>query len=424
MRKFDQHDQNNGRYAFLLFLVWPLLSLASSIKNYREPWAKNILWAFSAFYGFSFAVGAENSSADIVRYIAHYESLAGMSLSFGEMIAELGIGEDIDILTDFIAVILSRFTDSSAVLTLVYGIIFGFFLSRNIWYILDRLEGKLKWITILLLVSFFLLNPIWNLNGFRMWTAAHIFLYGLFPFIFEQKKKSLLICAASIFVHFAFIVPVGIFLLYLILGNRTMIYFGFFVSTIFVAEIDLEVFNRLVEAYAPEALQEQTAGYRNEEYVEAFREGGSSELNWYVIWYGKAITWSIMGFLIMLFFWGRSVLKKNKRWLRLFCFTLLFYGFANILSSLPSGGRFVTVANMLALALVIPYIQNRDYSLVMTRFVYAATPALLLYILVAVRIGLYSVSATSILGNPIIAFFFIGENISLNDLLKDLVGLL
>jgi len=424
MRPFEQQESEKGGYAFLLFLVWPLLSLASSLKNYREPWAKNILWAFTAFYGFSFAIGAENSSADIVRYIEHYESLAGMSLSFSEMIAQLGFSEEIDILADLIAVILSRFTGSSAVLTLIYGIIFGFFLSRNIWYILERLEGKLKWVTVLLLVSFFLLNPIWNLNGFRMWTATHIFLYGLFPFIFEQKYKSLLFCAASILVHFSFIVPVGVLALYLVFGNRMAIYFVFFLATFFISEIDLEAFNLLVENYAPEALQEQTAPYRNEEYVENIRQEASPDLNWYVIWYGKAITWSIMGFLTVLFFFCRSILKENESWVRLFSFTLLFYGFANILSSLPSGGRFVTVTNLSALALIIPYIQNRDYSQTMSRFVKAATPALLLYIIVAARIGLYSLSATSILGNPIIAFFFLGENISLNDFMKDIISIL
>jgi hypothetical protein len=54
----------------------------------------------------------------------------------------------------------------------------------------------------------------------------------------------------------------------------------------------------------------------------------------------------------------------------------------------------------------------------MERFVWVTTPALLLFIVVAFRVGLYSMSATAVLGNPVIAMFFMGEHISLNDVLK------
>lgn len=414
-------DEKSGFYAALVFLIWPLLSVISAFKQYNKTWAKNIIWAFCAFYGFAFAIGAESEGSDIVRYVARLEYLNGVEMGFSDAINHFLESGQLDVLNTVITILVSRFTGSQEVLTTIYGIIFGFFFSRNLWYVLERLENKLLPITILLLVCFFLIIPIWELNGFRFWTASHIFIYGLLPFLFEGKKKGILISAASILVHFAFIVPVGILCVYLVAGNRLVLYFCFFVATFFISEIDIEAFNNLLETYAPEILQDRTASYRSESQVENYREGAPESLRWYAVWYGRALKWSIMGFLVVLFLKGRTFFKENIRWLTLFSFTLLFYAVANLLSSLPSGGRFHAIAEMIALALIILYIQNREQEVVMERFVLAATPALLLYVIVAFRTGLYSMSATVVFGNPIIALFFTGEHISLNDVIKTIL---
>src|SRR5699024_1226601 len=97
-----------------------------------------------------------------------------------------------DILRTIIALAVSRFTASQSVLTLVYGIIFGFFFSRNMWFVLERFKGKIRLITILLFCCFFLVIPIWDINGFRFWTAAHIFVYGVLQFLFDEKWRGIL----------------------------------------------------------------------------------------------------------------------------------------------------------------------------------------------------------------------------------------
>jgi len=289
------------------------------------------------------------------------------------------------------------------------------------WFVLEHLKGNIRFTTVLLFISFFLVIPIWNINGFRMWTAAHIFIYGLLPYLFEGKKNGVLIASLSILVHFSFLIPVSILYLYMFAGNRLMIYFIFFCTTFFISEINLTVFNEVVESYAPEILQERTAGYRGEQYVEAHREGETAGKNWYLVWYGRALQWPIMGFLILFFFKARTFFAENKAWLNLFCFTLLFYGSANLLSSLPSGGRFIAIANLSALALITLYVQNKEHEKVMKRFIIAATPALLLFIIVSVRMGLYSISATAILGNPIIALLLTGEHVYMNDVMRMLL---
>jgi hypothetical protein len=305
---------------------------------------------------------------------------------------------EMDIARTLIAVVLSRFSGSQAVLTLVYGIIFGFFFSRNMWFILEHVEGKIKPVTIILFICFFLVIPFWDLTTFRFWTAAHMFMYGLLPFLFEGRKEGVIISAASILVHFAF-----------------------FIVTLFISTINLKVFNEVVNDYTPEMVQEQTSGYLNKKYVEQYREGADSSKNWYVEWYLRALKWPVEGFLIVMFFWERDFFTDNKDWMSLFCFTLLFYGAANLLSSLPSGGRYITVANLSALALITLYIQNQEHEVMIKRFTWAALPALALFIIVSLRMGLYSISLSAVFGNPVVSLFFNEGHISLNEVMRMIV---
>jgi len=416
----DTNDKS-GYYAALLFLIWPFLAVASAFRNYRSSWGKNILWAFIAFYGFVFAIGAESQGSDIVRYVENLKQLHSVSISLMDGVRYYQQSGEIDILRIVIDLVLSRFTDSQIILTFVYGIIFGFFFSRNMWYILERLKGKIKPITILLFTCFFLVIPIWNINSFRMWTAAHMFIYGLLPYLFEGKRGGAVVASMAILVHFSFIVPVAVLYAYIFLGNRLVLYFSFFLITLFFSEINMNIFNNVINNYAPQIVQERTESYRSESAVQDRKEGGGNRPVWYARYYGVALRWSIKGFLIVLFLKGRNFFTENKRWLNLFSFTLLYYGVASFFSSIPSGSRFLVIANLLALALIILYVQNREHEVVLKRFIIAATPLLLLFIVVAIRIGLYSMSASAILGNPVIAMFWNGDYISLNDFVKEVL---
>jgi len=405
--------KNNSFYAYLLFLVWPFLSLISALKNYRMPWAKNIFWVFCTFYGFTFIIDLD-SSRDIVRTASEFQRLHGLEISFKDYLIYT---ERADVFRVFIDYTLSRVTDNPAILTLVYASIFGFFLSRNIWYVMERLEGRILPVTVFLLLCFFLVNPIWNINGFRMWTAAHLFIYGLLPYLCEGKLKGLFYSMAAVLVHFSFLVPVSVLLVYTMLGNRLTAYYFFYVLAFFISEIDLAAFNNFMETYAPEIIQDRTRGYRGEMGVERYREY-EPETQWYATWYHPALNYVLMGFLSMFYFTGRKFFNENRNWMNLFCFALLFYAVAYLFSSLPSGGRYLVVGNMISLALVILYIQNRTHEKLMRRYIWAAAPALFLYAVVAIRLGMDSISVTAVMGNPVIALFTAGIDFSLWELIN------
>lgn len=380
------------------------------------------MWLFTIFYASTFAIGVESEGNDILSYMALVPTLNKLDLSLTGIVAYYVASGEIDIARVFLAYIVSYFTDNGYYLIIVFGIIYGYFYSRNMWYILDRLENKTKSITTILLICLFLTIPIWNINGFRFWVASHVFIFGLLPFLFEGKKKPLIWCFLAPFVfHFSLMVALVPLVIYLTLGNRIYLYLGFFIITIFVSEINLESLNNFMEANAPASLVEKTAGYRNEENVETLRSGEFRQDSvWYARYYKNSLNYALMFFLLMFFWISKKEIKSNISLLKLLSFIFLFCGFANILSTLPSGYRFLTLANLLTIAFLALHIQNNKVNRDLVRLFTLITPFLLFFIIITLRMSWYSVSIMSLIGNPLTVIFTFGENISMNDIIKGL----
>ena len=412
---------NEKLSSWLLFFIYPFFSLYVAFKNYTRPYAKNIFWAFCVFYGFTFAIGSENVTSDISRYLEELQYLhTQYFMSISDAIIYFKQSGEIDMLNTAIAFLLSRFTDSLPMLTMIYALIFGFFLSRNIWYVFKFLEGKISLLTKLLLLGLILIIPIWFINGFRMWTAFHVFMYGLLPFIFENKKNNFFFIFLSFLIHFSFAIPITVFFFYWIVGNRINLFFLLFIISSFVSEINVNFFNNYFEIFLPEVVLERTYAYRNEQSVKKVRELREKSTNtvWYLKWKGKLLRWSFYLLIIYFYLFSDPRIKEKFYWKRLFSINLLFFTLANIISNLPSGGRFVNLYLYLSFIMAIMYLNQikNDYKF---RFlIQLLSPAFILFIVVSIRIGFYSTSLTAILGNPFLALLGAGNTISLNDLIK------
>ena len=405
---------------WVFFLINPFIAMLISFKEYKLPYAKNVFWAFCVFYGFTFAIGAESQGNDIIRYLKELEYLYSKhEFTIRDIIDYFQTTGEIDLLRTIIAFFLSRFTDSQALLTMVYALIFGFFYSRNIWFVLNLLEGKIDILTKLLILGLLLVIPIWMINGFRMWTAFHIFMYGLLPYIFGRNRSKLIFLYLSFLVHFSFIIPISIFFIYRLLGNRIHSYFLFFILSIFIYEIDIGQVNQIVEPFLPESIIERTAGYRNEGVIESRKENSSnSNLVWYVRWNIVLLRWTFYFFLIYFYLSYKPETKSLKYWNGLFAINLLFFSIGNILSIIPSGGRFLRFSIFLTFVMIVLYLNQIRTDLRYRLLVQVFIPIFLLFIVVSIRIGFFSMSITTVLGNPIIAILSVGQNMSLNDLIK------
>jgi hypothetical protein len=394
IKSLDRGSRSNV-FFYLFFLVWPLGVLLASLKHWRTYLARNIFWLFCIYFGFAFIVAAEG--ADSARYAQILVEFNRSGISWDSLLKSFYSETNfIDIVQPLLTFFVAAFTDNPNILFAVFGLVFGFFYSRNLWYILGRIEKKVSFSIILIIISFVLLNPIWNINGFRMYAAAQVFIYGLLPYLYEGKKKSLLWCFSSIFFHFSFIFPVLILGTYILLGNRLYIYFVFFIVSKFIQGLDLGIIRKFSD-FLPTLLQPKVTSYTNPGYVLRVNQAVEA-LNWYVRISNDVITW-IVYFLSVAIFLKRKNHPQGKM-LNLFCFGLWFYSWANLSSHVPSGARFLIIANIIMLAFLILFLLSSNDN-ILHKLSLISAPGLILYIIVSTRSSFDFIGISTLLGNPV-----------------------
>jgi hypothetical protein len=404
--------------SLLIFFISPIAGLYISFRDYKQSWAKNIFWLFCIFFGFTFII-SEFGGSDSDRYARRFIELAHSDLTLGELWNSF-YSEDsnyVDIVTPLISYLVSLVTDNPTILFTIFGLIFGYFYSRNIWYVLDRTTGNYTGLILLFISTYILLDPIWNINGFRMNTAAQVFLFGALPYLMEGNYKRLIWAGASMLVHFSFMLPIAILLLFILLRNRTHIFMVFFIVTSFINEIDLLGVQSTL-SFLPDIFNSKVEQYARPEYVENLSDRlADNPWNWYVPMSIDGIKWIVYAAASFIYLFGRKILKERKDLTTLFCFSLLLYGFANIASFIPSGGRFIMVANTFMFAFFILVITNFP-DIKGLRFIeFLSAPLLILFCLVSVRIGMDFFGLMTIVGNPLVALFY-RDTIPLIDIIK------
>lgn len=412
------------KYSLILFLIWPFFSIIYAIRNYRAIWAKDLVWFFVIFFGFTLTIILADSDeqSDGSRYRDKFVAMAGQQVSF-DNISVLFYDVDsqvLDVLETIVIYTVSRFTDNYHVLFAVFGLIFGYFYSRNIWYLIDRAGKGFATENIPIILTFAFVVGFWEINGFRFWTATHIFLFGALPYLFEGKKNYLGFAVLAVFMHFSYILPLLVLGFHTTSGKRTSVYFVLFILTFFVKELNLTQLGEFLTANLPEIFLPRVKSYVNEGYASDLSDV-YAKANWYVVFYQLALKWSITLLMAGIFFYGKAFLKANKNFDRLFSFTLLLYSVANIFSLVPSGGRFLSLSNLFALAFIFFYIQYAPNTKTIKRLMVFAIPALLLYATVALRIGIQDMGILCIVGNPILRIF-INAEVTVLAVLKGVFG--
>jgi hypothetical protein len=392
--------------ALALFFIWPLATLYISLRNYKQDWSKNMFWLFCIFFGYTFIIAGEGGG-DSNRYAQRFIEYAHSDLNLKDLWSSFySATEDskLDIVLSLINYSVSRITDNPSILFAVFGLIFGYFYSRNMWYLLDRINGNLTGIVSLFLLTFALFNPIWNINGFRFNAAAQIFLYGTLPYLLEGKTKRLIWAGVSILVHFSFLFSVAILILFVLVKNRLHIYLIFFLITSFIKEINIQSMQS-VFLLLPDIFHSKVNAYTNLDYAESAQISVQS-LNWYVAYLDKMIKWVIYAIVIFIYLFGRKILKERRDMTTLLCYSLLLFGFTNIFSFVPSGGRFFMVGYTFMFAFFTIFIANFPSIKGWTLVKALSTPLLLLFCIVALRWGMDYFGLMTVIGNPLTAVYY------------------
>jgi|694.fasta_scaffold00393_54 hypothetical protein len=404
--------------AFFYFLVFPFFGLIQAMKNYKLPWAKNMVWLFVVFYGYTMF---RPMGMDSYRYVLKLKELTESPRSWDSFLStffsvDIDGNVTFDIYQPLITNFVSLFTDNGNVLFAFFGLVYGYFYSRNIWFILSEVKTdtlpKAFWA---LFFSFVSIIGFWELNGVRMWTAAHVLFYGVYILLIKENKKGFIYILLTPLIHFSFALPVGLFFVYYLvkLPHRTFYYL--YVASFFVSSLNVTVVGTFLEGILPEALLPKAKSYTGEEFLEGY-VAQKEVTNWYVQYFRNVLNYSVFFLFTVIHFGKLKMYLENKYFVNFMNFSLLFLAIGNLLLSLPSGGRYLLIAQMFGLAvLLLFYIRYSSASFQKTLFY--CTPLFVFYIIVCMRKAFDTISLMTLFTNPILSTI-IDTPVPLIDLIK------
>lgn len=386
-------------YDFAVALVSPLLMLIYSFKNYHIKKSFFFVVLSFALIGSTIVVGGLDGKADSIRYIENLNDFYLGYKTFSEEIQQVGQTET-DVYKILITAFVGSFTNNEIIFFFIISFVFSFFLVKNIFLLFDNLYwSKNKFLIILLISYLILINPIWNVNGFRFWTAFNIFIYGSITYFQKSKIRGILILLLCLFVHFSFIIMLPLVFLSF-LKNRNKILVILYLISFFVSSLDLNFLENYT-GYLPLILQDRFETYTNEMYIDLLEENSQSKSLYLIV--SSNLNNLFFG-LIPLFFLNRK--KYNylpELFKNVFVLGLLIGIICNLLGFLPSFSRFNSVSNFF---LLFVFIFSLDKFIIRNYFLKKLIiPIVAFLLLVRIRYGMDFLSFFGIFTNPFVVEF-------------------
>lgn len=385
-----------GSSAIILTFLFPFAGLVYSLCNLHASWAKNAFWMACVYLGAVHIFHPEGtilgSGADGGRYVLDLMNMYNSGDELSSIFARYLIdSQTMDLYQPIVTFLISRFTDNGHVLFGVFAFVFGFFYSRNIWYILERLPNKRLGKYFILIALFFLICPITQINGVRMWTALQVFVYALMPFLLERDKSKLLLLLTVPLIHFSYLYIVILTLIFVLLNRNTdrvysitKIALLLFVLSLLIKSVNLTSVNAILADYSPESYQERIDMYVNQDIMSRNVEA-SATTNWYVGASGFLKYWCYAILLIFLYPCIKKYYKNNISYRNLYSFALFVGAFANIMSLIPSGGRFQLVFQMFVVPIILLIATRLPLKMGYSKFVQVISLVLMLPLVVDFR---------------------------------------
>jgi hypothetical protein len=332
-------------FPFILFLISPILSLFIALKESKATWAKNILWMFVVFFAMSLAV--IHDAWDISRYIQQFKDYYSAGISFSAFWEDITTNSP-DFLQPMINYLVSKITGSTMVILTVYGIIYGYFFSRNIFFAIEFLGENLGRVTALILFAVAFIISIIEFNGFRYWTASHMFVYGLVNYYLKERKAYGVFWIFLTFtLHFSFSLNVVVFIIHEIaLRRRVILTIIMYVITLNLGKIGIEQY--MPKEVMPKTYQTKAKDYTSSDNMQQVQEQEAGQsINGYVNWPFTTLNYLSWFTIIILLIeiWYRGRVYEKMEMLSMIFF---FGAIANLAATNSiSGARFLSVFSLM-----------------------------------------------------------------------------
>ena len=400
--------QLDKRTFLALWLFNPFLSAIYVFRDFKNNVRIAPYLLLSLFFGLSFVVSttggdSERYAEELVRYHQNEVPLAQiLDKAYAEE------GSKLDIYQPLITWFVSIFTDNPKVLFAIFGVVFGYFWFKSLIIIRGHFNLPLKGIALLTFILLAVTNPIWQINGVRMWTAVAVFFYGVILLNLRNNRKGWIFLILPIFIHFSLVASLMLYIAYTLLPKKnSTILLILFIASFFLGQLDLN-FVRESFSLLPGLVQSKQ-GYLGEEYVEIVSGRKAEHAAHYLL--ALVISkYVIFTMTLIIYYYGvykRDLLDNNLK--VFFTMALFFLCFSNIAASIPSGSRFAVVSNLIlmtAFLLFLNYNIKLKFSL---KFLLSIS--MIFVILFLLRTGMETVGPFFFIGNPILNWLIVDSPI-------------
>lgn len=389
----------------LFFIIWPFGAFIHSLTTPQSHGSRLIFYLWFVLFGLCFL--PVNEEADSYEYAQRFYNSKNMSeYTYQRDVEEFFTNsfnsdtKDIYVLTAFY--IVSRVTDNVHVLFMLFAMVFGFFYVKSMKYALYS-EGNARsdLIFYILFGWFCISNPIFNINGVRFWTAAWIGVYIMFRYLVKEDWKVLLLLPIVYLVHASFVFYIAVFLIYILFRKFHKAWNIVFMISLFFSGLSfLPMISEYIMDYLPLNLQMMLQYYSSDEYV-AYRTERLETLSIYARFFMDLpkIAINLIAVLCLL---NRKKLEKNEIVSKILEFVVILLSLSNILSTIPSGGRFLNMVIPFFVYLLVTNIQfAKQY-----KWVVYLIPVMYIYPVYLWLLNVHAVTSLSIYFTPL-PFHFI-----------------
>ena len=385
-------------------MINPFLSLILSVKNYFSDYSKNIVWLFCGFYGFTFYPA--KASMDSFRHREDFLSwYMKNDLSLNEFFDKLyGNSRLLDVFLPLLKYGISRFTDNANVFYGILGLLFGYFFSRNIWFLLNYAKRKLNKYEILSICIFAVTIAPWEINSFRFWMGAHVFVYYITKVLLLKKNKYIIGMATAPFIHFGLFVALLFYFVYRIAGNRLRIYVYMLFVSIFFNAISASQVQALIPKTSITQLDKKSDSYTSDEYIEG-RESTATNLNWYVTLKSKPLYFITIFIILFLYHKKRKELLKSP-YLSYLCFTIFFMAVSYMLmNAVPTFYRYFRMTLLMFYGFLFLFFLSENSKWYKNIYKFHLIAALF-FSIIEIRIWFDSATVDTLVSNPVVSMLY------------------
>lgn len=352
---YNTTEKRNILWSYILFLIWPVVSFFVALRNFGSQYSNVIIAVFYGLFGYTYIY---DKASDSSRHASSFKYIAEEPFSrFLEIVGGLysGGGGKPDFFMDFVAFVVSRFTEDSRMYFFVLAIILASILLKNLNFFHSLYKTNKNIISLIFLSFFFVLMPPSRILSFRHYVALLFFVYGVYQYFNTKNKLYILLILSTGFMHFGFLMAVGLFFGYLAAGKRNRAYYLLIIlSFIFYAQAA-----SLLRQYGVGldiGLERTIRGYTHDKYLEEVSQLQSNR-NVVINSYNR---WTSLFFIFFLIYHKVKFKNFDKVSENIYSFLLLFFAFINFTQGIESiTNRFSIVFQVLSCIFFIHlYVKN------------------------------------------------------------------